>query len=378
MKKTRIGFISEYDLKDKKVLSGTQYKLYEHMSKTGFDVIWIPVKRSIIVKIYSKLIRLISLFLRKGFSPNHTYFVAKSLSSSINKTLLDQADILFTVVGSQYLYDLKSSKPIIYVSDATFSAICNYYPEYSNLFNFNIKQGNKIEQTSLNKASHIIFASDWARNSAINDYDIPKDKTSVIEFGANIDEHDIRIKKDKSDCVRILFLAVEWKRKGGDIAVETCKLLNTMGIKSTIYIVGIKKLPSKYENEVCIKHIGFLNKNSNEEYNQLLQLFSDSDILLLPTKAECAGVAFSESSSFGLPIFTYDTGGISNYVANGINGYRLPPNSTAKDFADKIIECLNNEEMTSLRKGCKELFENKLNWHVWMKHFNSIINNLPL
>ena len=51
---------------------------------------------------------------------------------------------------------------------------------------------------------------------------------------------------------------------------------------------------------------------------------SSSDILLLPTQAECAGIVFVEASAYSMPIFTHDTGGISNYVINGINGYRLP------------------------------------------------------
>ena len=35
------------------------------------------------------------------------------------------------------------------------------------------------------------------------------------------------------------------------------------------------------------------------------------------------------------PVITYDTGGVGNYVINGLNGYRLPLSSDAKDFRIK-------------------------------------------
>ena len=95
------------------------------------------------------------------------------------------------------------------------------------------------------------------------------------------------------------------------------------------------ELPNEYKELPDVDFIGFLNKNNEEEYQRVIQIISSSDILILPTKAECAGIVFAEASAYGLPIFTYDTGGVGNYVINGVNGYRLPLKDNASEFAEK-------------------------------------------
>jgi eps10P len=103
---------------------------------------------------------------------------------------------------------------------------------------------------------------------------------------------------------------------------------------------------------------------------------SSSDILLLPTQAECAGIVFVEASAYSMPIFTYDTGGISNYVINGINGYRLPLKSDSYEFASKIENCIKSGELSLMQEYAANLYKEKLNWAHWSKRFKKIIDNI--
>lgn len=372
MKKITVGFISQSSPDDKFAWSGTSYKLYESLSKIA-EVVWIPAKSSLIFYLYRFYYNMIAKFSGKNYSIMHTHLGASYISNRIDKSRIVNCDILFCF-NSPLLFKLHTNKPIIYLADATFQCLYDYYDTFSNFFKANVKEGNLIERVALNKASHIVYSSNWAKNSAINDYGIVEDKISVIEFGANIDEKNI-IKhiNGRKEILHILFLGVEWERKGEDIAVETCRILNEKGIKSTLHIVGIKELPKKYMDEPIINNIGFLNKNNPQEYAKLVEVIANSDILLLPTKAECAGVAFSEASANQLPIFTYDTGGIANYVENGVNGYRLDLSCGAKEFANKIISTLDNDELDNLRLGCKKMYSEKLNWNVWTTKVEEIL-----
>lgn len=377
MKKIVLGFISDTDPKDRRPWSGTKNKLYEQIKGCTSEVIWIKVSYNWQTVIYRAFLLLFSIVCGKRYSSIHTTFIAKRLSKSIRKSDLDKVDVLFAPSGSQYLYLLKTDKPIIYLADATFKSIYNYYPLFDNFFSFNIKQGNLIEKVALEKAWRVIASSEWCKNSMINDYNINPSVIRTIEFGANVDEKDI----EKINCIReenklnLLFLAVEWERKGGDIAVECVQELNLMGIDANLYIVG-QDLPQKYASIVNVYSIGFLNKNIPEEYNRFLDIIQQSDILLLPTKAECSAIAFCEASAYGLPVFTYDTGGISNYVENGINGYRLPLNARGKDFADKIKEVIDSNEFTELSVGGRSMYKEKLNWHSWQKAFKLLLDEL--
>lgn len=149
------------------------------------------------------------------------------------------------------------------------------------------------------------FCSDWLSTKT--------SKCHVLEFGANIDERDI-VKTDiyHGGPVNILFSGVEWERKGADIAIDTVKELNRKGVEAKLFLVGIKEenIPEKYKNISCVDYIGFLNKNIPEQYQKLITIMGRCNLFLLPTKAECAGIVLCEASAFGLPIFTFDTGGL--------------------------------------------------------------------
>lgn len=372
-KQITIGFISYADPMDKTAWSGTIHHLYKSIEGAGYNVIWIKARFSKWIKYYQKLLDSLSKYSGKRYSIAHTILAANL--THIDKTSIQKADILFSP-GCTAIYKLKTDKPIIYLADATFKAIYNYYDELSNLFSFNITEGNKIEKKALTKATHIIHASDWAKQSAVKDYGISPNKISIIEFGANITRPYIHKIKDKEDTLHLLFLGVDWKRKGGDIAIETSKILNDQGIKNIIHIAGPMDFPQKYKELPYVDFIGFLNKNKEEEYRKFIQIISSSDIFILPTKAECAGIVFAEASAYGLPIFTYDTGGVGNYVINEINGYRLPLKCNANEFAEQIKDCVTTKKLTQMHKTAVILYKERLNWDRWSTCFKSIIENI--
>lgn len=286
--------------------------------------------------------------------------------------------MIFLTGNSQCITYLKTKIPIIYLTDATFAVMLNYYPSFEKLLKINQMEGNKIEMSALLKASKIIFASDWAKNSALNDYSISSSKCITIPFGANLSkvpESDNIDFKKKDNEINLLFLGVEWERKGGEIAIATVKELRKREVKANLIIVGCS--PPYEVNEFYIKVEGFLNKNIEKEEKKLIEIISNSDILILPTKAECAGIAFAEACAYGLPSITFDTGGISNYVVNGYNGYRINLKAREVEFANVIEEIFIDEKKLNLfRENSRRLYEDKLNWHKWLLEVDDIIKTI--
>lgn len=162
----------------------------------------------------------------------------------------------------------------------------------------------------------------------------------------------------------LLLSAVDWERKGGNIAVECVKELLSWGYDVTLNIVGMD-VPDKYKNLGFIKAHGFLNKNYPDQYQHYIDILLNQDILLFPSMAECSAIALCEAAGMGLPVFCYDTGGLANYVINGVNGYRLDLSSTSIDFANKIESCICNNELERLSKGAGAMYREKLNWDIW-------------
>lgn len=371
-KKIKVGFIGWYSPEDKKALSGTPHKMSDLLKSIGCDVTWIKIEKSKKYLLYQKMMGAIGKISHKRLDSTHSVMGAMLQSKTIDMNAVEQCDVLFAPFCSEALYSLETDKPIIYLSDATFNIMVDYY--FKGLSAYAIKQGNMVEQRAMDRSKAIIVSSQWAANSAINDYHQNPSKVHIVEFGANLDDKDIIEKTfDYNGHLHILFLGVDWKRKGGQIAVDACKWLNENGVPATLHIVGIKDLDESIKVLPYVDYVGFLNKNYPEQYNRLVAVIKQCHCMLLPTLAECSAIAFCESSANGLPVFSHLTGGVSNYVYNGRNGYLLPLGSTGADFGAKIKECLESSQLENMSKTAKDVYKEKLNWNVWASKVEKIL-----
>ena len=235
-----------------------------------------------------------------------------------------------------------------------------------------------MEKKAVKSTSINIFASNWAKLSAISFYKLNSDDTKVLPFGANIPNSKIKQKvfANKNDTINITFSGVDWKRKGGDIAVGAVKKLVKDGYNVKLTICGIKKNDLEISKYDFIENLGFLNKNNSEDLEKYLKMWENTDILLLPTRAECAGIVFNEASAYGVPTITTNTGGVADYVKNNINGYRLSLDAKADDYAVLIENLIDNNRLTSLSKGAIDLYNKTNSWKAWGKSFNKITSGV--
>lgn len=363
----RIGFLSQFDPMDRKASSGTSYKMAEQIAKIG-DIEWVPIELTKTGRNLCRIQIYANKFFKKKLMIRMTEFGSRHLYKSLHEAELKKYDIIVAFFCSDVLANLETETPIIYFTDATFPAMLDYYPDFSNLWNFNRKEGIEVESRAIKNATHTIFSSDWARNSAIIDCGGSSEETSVVEFGPNIDDKDIisNIRTYKpEDILKLLFLGVDWNRKGGPKAVDACRWLNANGIRAELTVIGVPTLPKEIENLPFVKNVGFLNKNNPTEYKRLTDIIGESHLLILPTKNECSAIAFAEACAYGLPIMTHNTGGISNYVENGYNGYRLPLSSSPDDFGKKILEIIEKRQLEKLSENAITLYKQRLNYNVW-------------
>ena len=374
-----VGYVCGVNpFEDRYSWSGLYYKIREAIENAGFKVIWIRYNLSSpSIRFWENVRwRLYRLFGRKLILGGVHYLPeVMTYAYSVKKDeSLEKCDFLFFPGGAQISLFLKCNKPIIYYTDATAHLMVDYY--WKNCNPISVKMACYLEKKASQKASINIRASKWAIQSVVNDCNCNAEYSEVLEFGAAIDEKDIKpsVSKYDGECLNVLFSGVDWERKGGNIAVETVRLLRQKGINAYLNIVGINQLPDYCQNMDFIINHGFLNKNDPNSYNSYIQLYNNNHIFLLPTKAECAGIVFSEASGFGLPAYTYATGGTENYVLNGVNGYALPPGSGASEFANKIFEDITSGNYFTLRANAVNLYKDKLSWGSWSNKFRVIMS----
>ena len=142
-----------------------------------------------------------------------------------------------------------------------------------------------------------------------------------------------------------------------------------------LHIVGNK--PENTISQDDIIYYGFLDRNNPAHEAVHTKLFQESDVFLLPTKAECAGIVFCEASAYGIPIVTHDTGGISDYVINDFNGYRLPIGTSSIKFAETILNIVNNPALKmKLSENGRKFYAETLNWDVCGETIHKVISKL--
>lgn len=372
----RIALVSSADPLDRRTWSGSTYFMASALERRVGLVDYIGPLLIPGQKLKEKLSTLTQKILGIRTYPTRTRKAATFFSREIAKKLSgSEYDVIFAPAASIEIAYLETELPIIYVSDATFSLMLDIYPIFSSLTKEAVDQENLFEKSAIDKATFIIYPSNWAARSAVDEYGADKEKVKVIPFGANLDTEpaaEIVSGKTIDGSVKILFLAKDWERKGGAIAFDTLIELLKMGISAELTVCGIIP-PSGFEHP-NMNVIPYLDKNVKADRKRFEQTLIDSHLLLLPTRIECYGIVFCEANAYGLPVFATRVGGVPTIVNDGENGYLLPTDATGKEFAEVISRTVvDKNKYTALNHGARDRYEKVLNWDSWGMEVRKLI-----
>lgn len=375
----KIAFLTSEDPNDRVSWSGIYYQMARSLEKQFRTVTPLgPVKMNKQRLFLVNFLNLASaIFFRRRYNTIHNKLQAKYYGREFKKIIKKgDFDVIFAPKSSVEIAYLKTKIPIFYYSDTSFDQIKNYYSVFSNLTRFSENESELIQLKALFNSNAVIHSSKWATDHVIQHYKIDARRAFTIAMGANIDEApdpEILSSKlsDRSTC-NLLFLGVEWERKGGPIAFEALLTLIKLGLNSTLTVCGCT--PPEGFIHPNMKVIPYLDKNDPKQYDQFLNLMRNSHFLILPTRAECAGIVFAEASSYGMPSITTDTGGVSAMVEDGVNGYRLHYDARGYVYAQLIKAVFEDaEKYKKLIYSSREKYANQLNWTVWGREMKNII-----
>lgn len=371
-KRLKIAFVTAIDAQDKRSWSGIFYYTAQALQKHCGDVYYIGPKHAPEIaskQAFSKQLQgLLKKFLRRYFVYDYHISVARKFAKAADQKLAEHSfDVIVSPTSITEVSFLETDIPIVLVEDATFALLLNYYPQYTNLLKRTVRQLHTVTGRAIHKASALVYSSAWAAQSAIDDYHADPQNVHVVPMGANFDNappKDIIQQKKKSDRCRLLFVGVDWQRKGGEIAFETLLKLEEMGIQAELIICGCVP-PDTFSHE-RMRVIPFLNKNDEKQYKEFEQLYITSDFLLLPTRNECYGIVFCEANAFGLPAITTNTGGVSEVVRDGENGFVLPLSAGGTEYAEVIAKIYRDDQRyAELVRSSRAAFDDRLNWDTW-------------
>lgn len=377
----KIGFVTNGDALDVKMWSGTPFYMAKALEKHVVETIYIGPLSSWalpLLKAYGNILRRI---LGQDYSPHHSALAARQFAASAAKKIQEaRPDVIFAPAGSNFARGVPADIPLIYSSDATFRLVDGYHPRYRNLSARNRRDGEQVERSGIERADLIVYASEWAARSALEDYGANPEKVHVVPYGANLsdppDRVSVRFRREGTTC-KLLFVGVNWQEKGAAIAVDTLRCLRDSGIDAELTICGCSP-PSPIDAE-GLRVVPFLDKNDPAQYERLKNYYLASDFFVLPTRADCYGIAFCEAAAYGLPSIGTRTGGVTSVVREGENGHLLPLEATGRDIAELIAEIYRDPARhEALRRKSRDAFEQRLNWDQWGSRVAELLEDLML
>ncbi len=374
-----IAYVTATNARDKHSWSGTDYYIWNALQKNVGDITLIQPKEPALLIFFLKMVHGASLYIfGKRFDWRHSTLLAKAYAKRVAQMLKSASfDLIVAPASDTLIAYLDTPVPIIYINDRTIAGAMGYHKMLSNLWGFSREQSVLTDKKAIENSLFVTYPSDWASQSAITQYKVSTEKVKTIHFGANIDEiplHSIVLQRKKGNTCRLLFIGVNWKDKGGEIAYACLLELLKAGIDAQLTVVGCTP-PDEFKHEK-LRVIPFLNKNDKKEFEQLKMLWINSTFLILPTRIDAFGIVFCEAAAYGLPSLGTDTGGVGGALHNGKNGYLLPFSAGGKEYAARIATVFNDEEAyLALVNSTRAEFEKELNWERWAERIKEVLRD---
>jgi glycosyltransferase involved in cell wall biosynthesis len=263
--------------------------------------------------------------LRSNWSVRASWRARCALGAALGRRSLD-ALVFHTQVTALFSVGLMRRVPSIVSMDATpinYDSVGQHYrhqPAGSGLLD---RRKFQMNQAVFNAAAALVTWSEWARASLIDDYGTDPDKIHVLAPGAAPAYFEIGARRqtdtERPGPVKVLFVGGDFHRKGGPLLLDSMRELLTS--QCELHLVTSQTIEPRPNVYV---HPG-LTANSPE----LLRLFAEADLFVLPSYAECLAVVLMEASAAGLPIITTDVGALGEAVERGRSGFTIAPGDGA-------------------------------------------------
>ena len=200
----------------------------------------------------------------------------------------------------------------------------------------------KVEEKIYEDATMIFTFGSLITWSLINHYKIPESKVVTAFAGSNV-LIDSEKNTEKYAKKNILFVGVEWERKGGPILLKVFEKILSKHPDASLTIVGCSP-------KIHLPNCNVVGKIPVED---VAQYYNNASVFCLPTLREPFGIVFTEAMKYRLPIIANNIGSIPDLVENDYNGYLI--NNDPQEYAEAICKLFENPEK------CKQMGENGFN-----------------
>jgi len=231
------------------------------------------------------------------------------------------------------------------------------------------------EKKLMNNSDALIAVSKYTVNELTDLYGISIDKIHVIYNGVDIQKFKPRPnKKELRDQFGlehnkkiVLFVGRLYHRKGLEPLLRSIPPVLEQFSNVTFAISGtgfkekeesLKNLAKELNIEKDVKFLGYVTDE------MLPELYSASDIFVLPAIYENFPFAILEAQSTALPVISTNVGGIPEFLENEKNGFLIEPGDEPM-LTQKLLALLQNPDLVKKMGDLgRKMIEEQLSWDI--------------
>lgn len=223
----------------------------------------------------------------------------------------------------------------------------------------------KKELFTANKNLTIVACSEWMADLVRLSF-FKDNRIEVINNGIDLDVFKPCVSKPNDGKNRVLAVSNVWNKEKG--YNDILKLRELLPSKFEITIVGLTQ-------EQLIKlPYGITGIIHTQNVQELVDLYSSSDVLINPTYADTFPTINIEALACCTPVVTYRTGGSPEIIDNKTG--LVVSQGDVKNMAESIIYLKNNPlKSVDCRKRAEEKYDKNKNYKKYIELYKELISH---
>ena len=232
-----------------------------------------------------------------------------------------------------------------------------------------------MQKRTASKLQNIICVSQSSKEDVIAEFNVKEERITVIPNGIDIENF-----KPSSDSKTLDFKIVT--TASSDIPLKGLRHLilalpRVLREYPLTRLTVIGKSPKKSKLNKLIDDLNLEDKitfKSGISENEIVDIYHDSDIAVIPSLYEGFGFGAGEAMACGVPLISTDSGGLKQVI--GESALKIEPGSV-QQIEESIIKLFNEEETRNeLSKKGRERMEELFDWEIAAKAYINLFEAL--